>query len=80
MRRNFPGWLHLPVAAKRYKLKYETLRRMVKEDIFTRGRFTSTSAATPPIFLKIEELDAWKRGGVDAVKAVREAAAERVGA
>lgn len=71
----FPGWLKIADAAERYGLKYETLRRLVKDDVFTRGRFTSASADTPPIYVKIAELDAWRSGGVDAVKSLREAPA-----
>lgn len=72
----FPGWMRLRDAAIAYGLKYETLRRLVKDGVFTRGRFTSQSADTPPVFVKIAELDAWKSGGVDAVIALRNRVAD----
>jgi len=68
----FPGWLKLGDAAKEYGLKYETLRRLVKNNTFSRGNFTNPDADTPPIYVRIAELEAWKRGGVDAVQRLRE--------
>lgn len=70
MAKEFPGWLPIAVAAERYDLHYEALRRLVNQGIFTRGRFTSRKEQAP-IYLRIEELDAWKRGGVNAVAAVK---------
>lgn len=72
MAREFPGWLHIGVAAGRYRADYELLRRMVADGVFTRGRFTSAKEQAP-IYLRVDELDAWQRGGVDAVRALREA-------
>ncbi len=72
MAREFPGWRHIGVAAKEYGVTWALLRKLVKEGVFTRGRFTSTTDAGP-VYLKVAELDAWQSGGVDAVRAIREA-------
>lgn len=72
MVKEFPGWLALPDAAKLCGLTYESLRRLVKDGVFTRGRFTSAVAAKTPIYLKVSELETFKAGGVDAVLAMRE--------
>lgn len=67
-----PGWLPLAAAAERLGVDYESARVMVHEGVFTRGRFTSEKRGAP-IYLRIEELDAWRVGGVDAVRRVQEA-------
>jgi hypothetical protein len=72
MRAAYPGWLSAPEAARRYGIEYQALRRLVATGVFTRGRF-SAAAVRPPIYLRKTELDAYKRGGVDAVAAARSA-------
>lgn len=69
----FPGWLSLPDAAQRYRVRYETLRRLARDGVFTVGKF-SAAEKRPPVFLRVNELDAWKRGGVEAVSEIRTAA------
>ena len=73
--REIPGWLPISAACAQYGHDYEFLRRLVKEGIFTRGRFTSAKE-TAPIYLRVDELDAWKAGGVEEVERVRAARAE----
>jgi len=68
----FPGWLSISEAAKKYRADYNALRRMVKDGVFTRGQFSSAKGR-PPIYLRVDELDAWKRGGVAAVASVKAA-------
>jgi hypothetical protein len=65
-----PGWLSIREAAKRYRVNYHVLWSMVKNGVLTRGRFTAAEQQ-PRIYLKVEELDAWKEGGVDAVRELR---------
>jgi hypothetical protein len=66
----FPGWLSLPDAAMKYRVRYETLRRLARDGVFTVGNF-SAAKKRPPVYLRVDELDAWKRGGVPAVERVR---------
>jgi hypothetical protein len=63
----------------RLRVRYEALRRLVRAGVFTVGRF-STATKKPPVFLRVKELEAWKRGGVEAVGRLRreEATAEVV--
>lgn len=68
----FPGWVSAPEAVERYGIGYVMLRQLVSDGTFTRGRFSSAQQR-PPIYLRIDELDAWKRGGVDAVRELRSA-------
>jgi hypothetical protein len=68
--RKIRGWIHILEACERYGHDYNHLRRMVKEGIFTRGRFTS-EAKGAPIYLLVKELDAFKRGGAGAVRKVQ---------
>lgn len=75
----FPGWLSLMDAAQKFKVRYETLRRLARSGVFTVGKF-SNAAQRPPVFLKVAELKAWKEGGVEAVEKVREAGAAASGA
>jgi hypothetical protein len=75
MRSAHPGWLSAPEAARRYGIDYQALRRLVATGVFTRGRF-SAALRRPPIYLRKTELDAFKRGGVDAVAAARAAREE----
>src|SRR5262245_49767138 len=72
MPREIPGWLPIAEAAERYGIAYEPLRRMANEGFFTRGRFTSDKPGAP-IYLRIDELDAWKSEGVDGVRRVQAA-------
>ena len=72
MAADFPGWMILSEASERYGVSYGMLRKLVSDGIFTKGQF-STAPDRPPIYLRIEELDAWKRGGVNAVAPVRAA-------
>lgn len=67
----FPGWLSLPDAAVKYRVRYETLRKLAKTGLFTVGKF-STAAKRPPVFLRVRELEAWRAGGVEAVQQARE--------
>lgn len=67
----FPGWLSLMDAAQKYRVRYETLRRLARDGVFTIGKF-SAATKRPPVFLRVAELDAWKKGGVAAVKKVRD--------
>jgi hypothetical protein len=46
------------------------LYRLVEGGVLTRGSF-SPAVKQPPIFLAAKELDAFKRGGVDAVRRVK---------
>jgi hypothetical protein len=51
-------------------MSYGRLCELVAEGVFTRGKF-SLAKQRPPIYLRVEELNAWNRGGVDAVRRVR---------
>lgn len=78
-----PGWVSLPEAAervcgKRYGSGHEQLRRLVAVGVFTRGRFSDSDRGR--IFLKSDELEAWIRGGVEAVKDVQKRRPAKVGA
>lgn len=72
MAAEFPGWVSAPEAVERYGIAYVLLRNLVANGVFTRGRF-SLAEKRPPIYLRIDELDAWKRGGIDAVRELRAA-------
>lgn len=65
-----PGWLVMTAAAREYGVEYQALRRLVVAGVFTVGRFT-VATKKPPIYLKVSELDAWQRDGIDGVKVVR---------
>jgi hypothetical protein len=65
-----PGWLPLGVAAERLGVEYEFLRGLVTDGVFTRGRFTSEKR-TAPIYLRVQELDAWRAEGVAGVRRVQ---------
>lgn len=67
-----PGWISLADAVNRYGVAYNSLRKLVAADVFTRGKF-SMAELRPPIYLRVEELDAWKAGGVLAVAPVKAA-------
>lgn len=67
-----PGWLTAQDASERYGIPYQSLRKLVADGVFTRGNF-SGAKERPPIYLRVEELDAWKRGGVTAAKRLRDA-------
>lgn len=75
MAAEFPGWVSAQDAVERYGIAYHLLRQLVGEGVFTRGRF-SLAEKRPPIYLRVEELDAWKRGGIDAVRELRAAPKE----
>lgn len=68
----FPGSLHVSAAAEQYKVPHQLLRKLVREGVFTRIRYTSAETDTGPLYLRIAELDAWQTGGVDAVRKLRE--------
>jgi len=72
MATEFPGWLTPTEATERYGISYMMIRRFVSAGVFTRGQF-SNAESRPPIYLRIEELDAWKRGGVAAVAPIKAA-------
>lgn len=72
MAREFPGWIAISAAADKYAVDYEILRRLVRDEVLTRGRFTS-DAPGAPIFLRVEELDAFKIGGVEAARKAKAA-------
>lgn len=73
-KRKIKGWLHISEACERYGHDYPDLRRLVTEQkVFTRGRFTSMKP-TAPIYLRVDELEAFKRGGVGAVRDLQAAA------
>jgi hypothetical protein len=76
MAQKFKGWLHIPLACKRYGTDYNTLRKMVRAGVFTRGRFTS-EAANAPVYVRIDEMNAWKKGGIDAVRRLQAQRAAR---
>ncbi len=65
-----PGWLTIREAEKRYRVSYWRLWAFVQKGILTRGNFHSVDRRSP-IYLKVEELEAWKHGGTDAVLALR---------
>lgn len=69
-------WLPLSVAAQRAGESYEVMRRLAHKGVFTRAIF-SAAKKKPPIFLSTKELDAWKAGGVDAVRKVQARAKKR---
>lgn len=65
------NWLPLRAAAERIGAHYEVVRRLAKIGVFTRAAF-SAATKKPPIFLDIRELDAWKAGGIDAVRKLQD--------
>lgn len=78
-----PGWVSLPEAAervcgKRYGSGHEQLRRLVADGVFTRGRFSGSERGR--IFILEDELAAWRKGGVAAVKEVQKRKPAKVGA
>lgn len=68
----YPGWISALDAAQKYGIRYNALRQLVRDGVFTRGQF-STAKERPPIYLRTAELDAWKKGGLDAVAPVKAA-------
>jgi hypothetical protein len=60
---------HLPLhaSAERVGIPYETIRQLAKAGVFTVTTF-SAGKTRPPIFLSVAELDAWKRGGLQALR------------
>lgn len=70
MSAEFPGWLTPAEATERYGISYTMIRKLLAEEVLTRGQF-STASERPPIYLRVEELDAWKRGGVPAIAPVK---------
>lgn len=67
-----PGWMPISQAVRKYRISYWRLREMVQRDIFTRGRF-HLGEVKPRIYLRVDELEAWKTGGIEAVEALRSA-------
>lgn len=67
-----PGWLPIAAAAERAGTSVYTIRKMVADEILTRGRFTSVAPGAP-IYIRIDELDAWKIDGLEGVRRVQEA-------
>lgn len=63
-------WLPMSAAVARYGISYWVLHRLVRGGVFTRGIF-SAAEKRPPIFLNVKELDAWKAGGIEAVRKVQ---------
>jgi hypothetical protein len=70
MTRTIPGWLLIRVAAERYGYTYWKLRNLVVAGVLTRGDFTGDKTA--PIFLRVEELEAYKKGGASAAMNIKE--------
>jgi hypothetical protein len=77
MAESHPGWLKIAAAARRYGIPYRRLWVMVGDDVFTRGRFSN--AEQPHIWLRVDELNAFKAGGVDAVRELRGLVAPELG-
>jgi hypothetical protein len=73
MASRFPGWLSAREVTQKYGLTYDQLRFLLRKGVFTRGVF-SPAKERPPIYVRAEELRAWKRGGIEAVQKVRESA------
>ncbi|HYH65061.1 MAG TPA: hypothetical protein VD866_10235 [Urbifossiella sp.] len=71
-------YVPLRKGAKRIGESYESLRRLARAGVFTRGRF-SVATKRPPVYLRTDELDAWRRGGLDEVRRVQNANARHVG-
>lgn len=69
---DFPGWITALDAAEKFGVNYSLLRQLVKDDVFTRGKF-STASQRPPIYLRVDQLRAYKRGGIAAVVPVKAA-------
>lgn len=59
-------WLPALEAAEKYGFAYNSLRALVQAGVFTRGQF-SAAEKRPPIYVRVCELEAWKKGGVPAV-------------
>lgn len=72
MEPDFPKWLSATEAVERYGIEYQMLRKLVHSGVFTRGQF-SAAKSRPPIYLRVAELDAWKKGGVAAVAPLKAA-------
>lgn len=66
----FSGWLSMPDAAAKYRVRYETLRKLVADGVFTVCVF-SKADRRPPKYLRPKQVAAWKSGGVAAVEALR---------
>lgn len=64
------NWLPLREAAQKSGESYETIRRLAKAGVFTRGIF-SAATKRPPVHLNVRELVAFKAGGIDAVRRVQ---------
>lgn len=69
---DFPGWIAATEAAEKFGVTYNWLRQLVKDGVFTRGQFSSAKER-PPIYLRLAELRAFKRGGIAAVAPVKTA-------
>jgi hypothetical protein len=67
---DFPGWIAAPDAVRRHGISYTMLRKLVRDGVFTRGQF-SAAKERPPIYVRVAELRAWKRGGVAAVEVLK---------
>jgi hypothetical protein len=70
------NWLPLAAAVREYGLSRWVLYRLVEGGVLTRGSF-SPAVKQPPIFLSAKELDAYRAGGVDAVRRVKARAKKR---
>ncbi|AWM35851.1 hypothetical protein C1280_01660 [Gemmata obscuriglobus] len=66
------SWLPAPEAARLFDINYKQLCALVHEGVFTRGKF-GAAKKRPPIYLRVAELEAWKRGGVPAVAPIKAA-------
>lgn len=69
---DFPGWIPATEAAEKFGITYNWLRQLVRDGLFTRGQF-STATQRPPIYLRVAELRAFKKGGIAAVAPVKAA-------
>lgn len=70
MSRNRADYVPLRKGAKRIGESYESLRRLARAGVFTRGCF-SVATKRPPVYLRIDELDAYRLGGIEAVRRVQ---------
>ncbi|HYH69414.1 MAG TPA: hypothetical protein VD866_32265 [Urbifossiella sp.] len=66
-----PNWLPLAAAAERIGKPYETVRRLAKEGVFTKGTFGG-GAKRPHVSLRVDELDAYKRGGIEELRRLQD--------
>lgn len=71
-----PNWLPLAAAAERIGKHYETVRQLAKAGVFTVATF-GRGTKRPHVSLRVDELDAYKAGGIEGLRKLQDRRAKR---